>query len=189
MEVKYIDVKQFAAEVGQSFQSIYKHIKNGKLDNYLSKVNGKIYIDRDALELFNPNSQESENGSRETNFRKGERKGELFEDLQIQLANEKENSKSLFQQLSIAKLESENLARQIDYNAREIERLQKELDEARADVRRKDEQLESLSARLAKLIENEQELMRNSQLLMAQAQQKRGFFARLFAPKDKGETV
>ena len=189
MEVKYIDVKQFAAEAGKSFQSIYKHIKNGKLDKYLSKVNGKLYIDRDALELFNQDSQVGENGGRETNFRRGERKGELFEDLQIQLANEKENSKSLFQQLSIAKLENESLTRQIDYNAREIERLQKELDEARADVRRKDEQLEALSARLAKLIENEQELMRNSQLLMAQAQQKRGFFARLFAPKDKSETV
>lgn len=189
MEVKYIDVKQFAAEVGQSFQSIYKHIKNGKLDNYLSKVNGKIYIDRDALELFNPNSQESENGSRETNFRKGERKGELFEDLQIQLANEREANISTTHQLSILKIENENLARQREHYTQEIERLQKELDEVRANIKHKDELIENMTARLSKLIENEQELFRNSQVLQAQAQQKRGFFARLFAPKEKSETV
>lgn len=189
MEVKYLDVKQFAAEVGQSFQSIYKHIKNGKLDNYLSKVNGKIYIDRDAIELFNPNSQESENGGRETNFRRGERKSELFEDLQIQLANEKEANISTTHQLSILKIENENLARQREYYTQEIERLQKELDEVRANIKHKDELIENMTARLSKLIENEQELFRNSQVLQAQAQQKRGFFARLFAPKDKSETV
>lgn len=189
MEVKYIDVKQFAAEVGQSFQSIYKHIKNGRLDKYLSKVNGKIYIDRDAIELFNSNSQEGESGDRETNFRKVERKSEIFEDLQIQLVREKENSLSLSHQLSILKIENENLTKQRDSSAQEIERLQKELDEARAKINKKDEQLEEMTARVLTMAENQQELLRNTQLLQAQAQQKRGFFARLFAPKDKSETV
>ncbi len=189
MEVKYIDVKQFAAEVGQSFQSIYKHIKNGRLDKYLSKVNGKIYIDRAALELFNTNTQTDENGNGEAISRKVERKSELFEELQIQLANEREKSFSLSHQLSILKIENENLTKERDNSAQEIERVQKELDEARAKINKKDEQLEEMTARVLTMAENQQELLRNTQLLQAQAQQKRGFFARLFAPKDKGETV
>ena len=189
MEVKYIDVKQFAAEVGQSFQSIYKRIQSGKLNEYITKVNGKIYIDREAKELFNSNSQEGESGDRETNFRKVERKSEIFEDLQIQLVREKENSLSLSHQLSILKIENENLTKQRDSSAQEIERLQKELDEARAKINKKDEQLEEMTARVLTMAENQQELLRNTQLLQAQAQQKRGFFARLFAPKDKNDTV
>ena len=189
MEVKYIDVKQFAAEAGQSFQSIYKHIKNGKFNNYLSRVNGKIYIDRAALELFNTNSPTDENGNGETISRKVERKSELFEELQIQLASEKEKNISISNQLSILKVENESLVIQIDTNAREIERLQKELNEARAKIEKKEEQIENMTARLLTMTENQQELIRNSQVLVAQAQQKRGFFARLFAPKDKGETV
>ena len=134
-------------------------------------------------------AQDGESGGRETNFRKVERKSELFEDLQIQLANEKENSFSLSHQLSLLKIENENLTKQRDSSAQEIERLQKELDEARAKINKKDEQLEEMTARVLTMAENQQELLRNTQLLQAQAQQKRGFFARLFAPKDKNDTV
>ena len=189
MEVKYIDVKQFAAEVGQSFQSIYKHIKSGKLDNYLSKVNGKLYIDREAIELFNPNSQVNENENSEATIRKVERKSELFEELQIQLANERENHLSTTHQLSLLEVEKANLLKQIDDNQREIVRLQKELDEARTEIKRKDELLEATTARVLTMAEKQQELLRNTQLLQAQAQQRQGFFARLFAPKENNKGV
>ena len=189
MEVKYIDVKQFAAEVGQSFQSIYKHIKSGKLDNYLSKVNGKLYIDREAIELFNPNSQVNENENSEATIRKVERKSELFEELQIQLANERENHLSTTHQLSLLEVEKANLLKQMDDNQREIVRLQKELDEARTEIKRKDELLEATTARVLTMAEKQQELLRNTQLLQAQAQQRQGFFARLFAPKENNKGV
>ena len=65
-----------------------------------------------------------------------------------------------------------------------IERLTKELEEARADIRRKDEQIEAMTARLLNITEKQQELLYNSQVLQGQAQ-KKGFFARLFAPKQK----
>ena len=102
---------------------------------------------------------------------------------------EKENSLSLSHQLSLLKIENENLTKQRDSSAQEIERLQKELDEARAKINKKDEQLEEMTARVLTMAENQQELLRNTQLLQAQAQQNRGFFARLFAPKDKNDTV
>jgi chromosome segregation ATPase len=64
-----------------------------------------------------------------------------------------------------------------------IERLEKQLDEARATIAHKDEQIEIQAARLASITEKQQELLYNQQVLQAQTQ-KKGFFARLFAPKE-----
>ncbi len=187
MEVKYIDVKEFAAAVGQSFQSIYKRIQSGKLNDYITKVNGKTYIDRGAIELFN--SPSFANGGIEAKNRNVERKGEQFENLQIQLESEREKANSLFQQVSTLELEKQNLLGDIANKKEQIERLQKELDEARAKIEKKEEQIENMTARLLTMAENQQELIRNSQVLVAQAQQKRSFFARLFAPKEHSENT
>ena len=187
MEAKYIDVKEFSAAVGQSFQSIYKRIQSGKLNDYITKINGKIYIDRGAIDLFN--SPSFSNGGIETKNRNVERKGEQIESLQIQIANEKAKSDSLFQQISTLEFEKKNLLEDLQDKKEQIERLKKELDEARAKIEKKEEQIENMTARLLTMAENQQELIRNSQILVAQAQQKRGFLARLFAPKEQKENV
>lgn len=157
----YLTPAEFAKIKGVSIQSVYQRLKGG-LKEFVKVENGKMLIDADALEVPTTKGVAKD-------FSKVSRQ----------------------EPLTLSTLELENMAQKqtIEHQRETIERLQKDLNDARAKIDKKDEQIETMSARLANMIENEQELLRNSQVLVAQAQQKRGFFARLFAPKDKGETV
>lgn len=52
MSKKYISIKEFATNVGISVQAVYKRIKNSndKIQPYLNRVNGKVYIDISAVD-------------------------------------------------------------------------------------------------------------------------------------------
>lgn len=160
MEKELLTVKEFAARKGVSIQSVYKRLKTS-LNRYVEKVEGITMIDAAAL-----NEEESNSTNQPTTKRNAQPKQP------IQPFNN-----------STVEYELSALREKVAEQKNTIELLQKELDVARADIRHKDEQLEAQAARLLTITENQQELLRNSQILQAQTQ-KKGFFARLFAPKD-----
>lgn len=158
MEKKYYTVAEVAARIGVSKQAVYQQL-NKRFKRYSILVDGRRMLKADIFnELENQvelkNQSTFNQDSSELNKQNADNE-ELINTLRAQLAEQKET----------------------------IERLQKDLDDARADIRHKDDQLEALSARLASITEKTQELLYNSQVLQAQAQ-KKGFFKRLFAPKE-----
>ena len=161
-EKKYISVAEFAKIKKVSPQAVYKRLNN-TLKQYVVKVEGRTMLDVEALSFgdFQPTvKQQNQSFQPQKGFNN-----------------------------STVESENHQLKERVSELLGVVDELKKELDGARATIARKDEQLEQMTARLLSITENQQELLRNSQILQAQAQQKRGFFARLFAPKDKSETV
>lgn len=160
-----LTVKEYAARKGVSIQSVYKRLKT-TLNPYIEKVEGVTMIDAAALEESEKQSTVHSTIQQNTKLNKP-----------IQPLNN-----------STVEYELSALREKVAEQKETIERLQKELDEARADIRHKDEQIEAQSARLLTITENQQELLRNSQILQAQTH-KKGFFARLFAGKEQNTNV
>lgn len=154
-EKRYISVAEFARLKGVSQQAIYKKLNN-TLNPYVVIVEGRKMLDATALEL---------GGVEPT----------------VKQQNQQNQSN---QPLKGSTVENE-LKRLVEEQRATIEKLQKELEEARAQISHKDEIIENMTTRLLSMAETQQELIRNSQILVAQAQEKRGFFARLFLPKGK----
>lgn len=160
----YISVAEFAEIKGVSIQAVYQRLKAG-LKGYVKVEDGKKYIDVAALDV--PSTK-----GKTKDLSKDERD----------------------EPLTLINLESKNRqTEKIAEQAAAIEKLERELEEARATIKRKDEQLAqkdeqlaNINARLLSLAETQQELLRNQQILQAQAQQKpRGLFARIFLPRGR----
>jgi uncharacterized coiled-coil protein SlyX len=160
MEQTLLTVAEFVAREGISKQAVYKRLNN-RFNRFVVKVDGRLMIDAAAYDKAKQEQAETRSNSTV------EQPFQPFQPVQP---------------LNNSTVENE-LRRRIAEQEETIIALRKELEEARADVRRKDEQLEAQAARLLTITEKQQELLYNSQVLQVQAQQKRGFFARLFAPK------
>lgn len=159
---KLFKVTEFAEHLGISPQAVYKRLKKS-LNRYVVMVDGVTMIDAAALEAVKTRA--------------------TFQPTVNQPQTNNNQTQPTVEQPLI-----DELRQTIAEQKGTIERLQKELDEARADIRHKDEQIEAQSARLLTITENQQELLRNSQILQAQTQ-KKGFFARLFAGKEQNKSV
>lgn len=176
MESKdYISVSEFAKRANRSKQAIYLRTKT-TLKDYTLKNKGQLYISVAALGLIDDSQGSSQDSSQVSSQIQGDSS-------HFQGVSSQESSQVSSQSVKDSRVDS-SLDREKQLLFDELERLKKELDEARADIRRKDEQLETMTARLMNIAENQNELLRNSQILQAQAQHKRGFLARLFAPKE-----
>lgn len=152
---KYISVAEFAKLKGVSKQAIYKKLNN-TLNPYVVKVEGRTMLDADALEIG---------------------------DFQPTVKQQNQPNQP-YQPLNSSTVENE-LRKQLEEHRETIDRQRREIDELRLKLEHKEEQIEGMTARLLSMAEYQQELIKNSQILVAQAQQKRGFFARLFAPKEQ----
>lgn len=155
-EKKYISVAEFAKIKKVSPQAVYKRLNN-TLKQYVVKVEGRTMLDVEALSFgdFQPTvKQQNHSFQPQKGFNN-----------------------------STVEAENHQLKERVSELLGVVDELKKELDGARATIARKDEQLEQLTARLLSITENQQELLRNSQILQAQAQQKRGLFARIFLPR------
>ena len=171
----YISVSEFAKRANRSKQAIYLRTKT-TLKDYTLKNKGQLYISVAALGLIDDSQGSSQDSSQVSSQIQGDSS-------HFQGVSSQESSQVSSQGVKDSRVDS-SLDREKQLLFDELERLKKELDEARADIRRKDEQLETMTARLMNIAENQNELLRNSQILQAQAQHKRGFLARLFAPKE-----
>ena len=171
----YISVSEFAKRANRSKQAIYLRTKT-TLKDYTLKNKGQLYISVAALGLIDDSQVSSQESSQVSSQIQGDSS-------RFQGVSSQESSQVSSQGVKDSRVDS-SLDREKQLLFDELERLKKELDEARADIRRKDEQLETMTARLMNIAENQNELLRNSQILQAQAQHKRGFLARLFAPKE-----
>ncbi len=164
MEQELLKVTELAARLGVSPQAVYKRLKT-TFNRYVVIVDGVTMIDAAAVEVAKKRAT-------------------------IQPTNNQPQHNNNPTNPTVDNPISDELRRKIEEQKDIIERLQKELEEARADIKKKDEQLENITARLLNIAESQNELVRNSQVLVAQAQtQKKGFFARLFAPKERKENV
>lgn len=175
----YISVSEFAKRANRSKQAIYLRTKT-TLKDYTLKNKGQLYISVAALGLIDDSQGSSQDSSQESSQVSSQIQGDSS---RFQGVSSHESSQVSSQGVKDSRVDS-SLDREKQLLFDELERLKKELDEARADIRRKDEQLETMTARLMNIAENQNELLRNSQILQAQAQHKRGFLARLFAPKE-----
>ena len=64
MKTEYLSVNEFAKAVNVTVQAIYKRIRKDDLKPFIKKQNGKIYIDKSAIGIYNiKNSEEKENHS------------------------------------------------------------------------------------------------------------------------------
>lgn len=171
----YISVSEFAKRANRSKQAIYLRTKT-TLKDYTLKNKGQLYISVAALGLIDDSQGSSQDSSQVSSQIQGDSS-------HFQGVSSQESSQVSSQGVKDSRVDS-SLDREKQLLLDELERLKKELEEARADIRRKDEQLETMTARLMNIAENQNELLRNSQILQAQAQHKRGFLARLFAPKE-----
>lgn len=179
MNNELLTVEQFAKETRRTKSAIYQRLKTS-LKDYIVIKGGKRYIKRAALSLLNTDADELQDNTEEV-------KENTEEDRQIEAEVKDENKddyRALQGELVKTCKDIEYLQKELEREREANEELKRQLNEARATIQRKDEQLEAQAARLLSITENQQELLRNSQLLQAQAQTKRGFFARLFAPKD-----
>lgn len=164
MEQELLKVTELAARLGVSPQAVYKRLKT-TFNRYVVIVDGVTMIDAAAVEAAKKRTT-------------------------IQPTRNTTATQQQPNQPNPTNPIGDELRQTIAEQKETIERLQKELDEARADIKKKDEQLENITARLLNIAESQNELVRNSQVLVAQAQtQKKGFFARLFAPKERKENV
>lgn len=179
MQNEYLTVKQFAAEAKITKSAIYQRLKTS-LKPYLIERNGVKLIRRAALDIVLKDSQDILQGVQdELQGVQVENSNNVTEPLQ----DIQDTLQGVQDKLETALNENRRLNERIEEQKEFIERLKNDLDVARADIRHKDEQLEALTARLASITEKQQELLYNSQVLQAQAQ-KKGFFKRLFAPKE-----
>jgi hypothetical protein len=53
MKAEYMKIKEFAQRVGISQQAVYKQLNN-RLKDYVTVIDGKKWIDKRALELYEP---------------------------------------------------------------------------------------------------------------------------------------
>ena len=171
----YISVSEFAKRANRSKQAIYLRTKT-TLKDYTLKNKGQLYISVAALGLIDDSQDSSQESSQVSSQFQGDSSP-------FQGVSSQESSQVSSQGVKDSRADS-SLDREKQILLDEIERLKKELEDARAKIEKKDEQLETMTARLMNIAENQNELLRNSQILQAQAQHKRGFLARLFAPKE-----
>ena len=184
MSDKYISIEQFAKEANRSKSAIYQRLKTSLKDYYIER-NGIKYINREALNIVLKGVQGEIQGDSRV-IQADSR--QIQEDIQADSRQIQGDSRVIQGDFSRFEIENLYLRERIVEKDNIIEQLKRELEEARADIRNKDQQLEAQSARLLSITENQQELLRNSQVLQAQSQQKqKGLFARLFLPKEKNK--
>ena len=181
-----LTVKQFAKEANITRSAIYQRLKTSLKPYYIER-NGVKYIQRAALEVIIKGVQEPLQGVQDELQGVQDElqgvQGSFSRSIQEQLQDVQDELQGVKGELETALNENRRLNERIAEQKETNERLQKELDEARADIKHKDELLEAQSARLLSITEKQQELLFNQQVLQAQTQ-KKGFFKRLFAPKD-----
>lgn len=180
---EYYTIQEFAVLVNKRESGIYRSANKGNLKKYSSvaEIDGKkkIVLHREALTLYNIDSTlDSKNIANDSTDRARNAVDSTLDstDRARSVTNDSTSD-------SILEARLEALYRE------KIEHLERELEEAKATIKEKDKQISELSQTIGTLAMNAQELTRNSQVLQAQIQQpKKGFFARLFAPKEENKS-
>lgn len=161
---EYITVAEFAKRANVSRQTIYNALQS-KLTDYVKEIDNVKMLNIAGLSLFIVKEQSN-----------------LDNGLTVKLDNELSN---LDTDLTAF------LQRQIEEKDKQIERLQSRIEEDCRRIEEKDtqikdnaEHIKEQEKRLADLLAQSQQLNYNNQVLLKE-KNNRGFFKRLFAPKDK----
>ena len=195
----YIKVKEFAALVKKTYQSVYKQIENGYLLPYVKEEDGVMYISTKAAEIYPKRKRKGEKvnqigGEQGEQTEKvsdlGERlsvpQGETVEPLSEmgeRLSEQTEKVSDLGEKVS-EQGEPEKPTEIEQYRLR-IEQLERELEEAKETIKNKDKKIEEMADRAFTLAERLTQLTENGQVLQAREQERKGLFSglkRLFLP-------
>ena len=65
MNSEYMTIKEFATKAGVSTQYVYKQIRDGKLDKYLEIVDGKRYLNPEALKKIGKQKNDNQKTTNE----------------------------------------------------------------------------------------------------------------------------
>ncbi len=168
----YIKVKEFAALVKKTYQSVYKQIENGYLLPYVKEEDGVMYISTKAAEVYP----------------KRKRKGEKVNQIGGEQGEQTEKVSDLGEKVS-EQGEPEKPTEIEQYRLR-IEQLERELEEAKETIKNKDKKIEEMADRAFTLAERLTQLTENGQVLQAREQERKGLFSglkRLFLPSKSAD--
>lgn len=197
----YIKVKEFAALVKKTYQSVYKQIENGYLLPYVKEEDGVMYISTKAAEVYPkrrrkgatpPNLVET---MERTQGEVGEKVSDLGEKVSVPKSEQTEKVSDLGEPLSeqtekVSEQGEPEKPTEIEQYRLRIEQLERELEEARETIKNKDKKIEEMADRAFTLAERLTQLTENGQVLQAREQERKGLFSglkRLFLPSKSAD--
>lgn len=204
----YIKVKEFAALVKKTYQSVYKQIENGYLLPYVKEEDGVMYISTKAAEIYPkrrrkgatpPNLVET---MEHTQGEVGEKVSDLGEKVSVPQGEQTEKVSELTEKVSdlgeplseqtekVSEQGEPEKPTEIEQYRLRIEQLERELEEARETIKNKDKKIEEMADRAFTLAERLTQLTENGQVLQAREQERKGLFSglkRLFLPSKSAD--
>ena len=204
----YIKVKEFAALVKKTYQSVYKQIENGYLLPYVKEEDGVIYISTEATKIY-PKRRRKGTMRADLVETMGDAQGEQTEkvsDLGEKVSDppreQTEKVSELTEKVSdlgeplseqtekVSEQGEQEKPTELEQCRLRIEQLERELGEARETIKEKDKKIVEMADRAFTLAERLTQLTENGQVLQAREQERKGLFSglkRLFLPSKSAD--
>lgn len=193
----YIKVKEFAALVKKTYQSVYKQIENGYLLPYVKEEDGVMYISTKAAEIYPKRKRKGEkvNQIGGEQGEQTEKVSDLGERLSVSQGETVEPLSEMGERLSeqtekVSEQGEPEKPTEIEQYRLRIEQLERELEEAKETIKNKDKKIEEMADRAFTLAERLTQLTENGQVLQAREQERKGLFSglkRLFLPSKSAD--